>query len=194
MGPSPRLYTEALQEKKQSGFLAQKFKQYKRFVENYRRHIVCVTIFSAICIGLFADRAYCKSARLWAVGREHAIYLSGECRVLWLPFLVLGVWTTEPGHSDSGSGSCPVCNAELPQLWLQTMALPHHPRTSKKPPMWASSCPGARRPASPLCFPTSCSPCVATSSPSCGRPSSTATSPLMPLWTSIAGLLWLQLS
>nr|BAC37749.1 unnamed protein product [Mus musculus] len=58
MGPSPRLYTEALQEKKQSGFLAQKFKQYKRFVENYRRHIVCVTIFSAICIGLFADRAY----------------------------------------------------------------------------------------------------------------------------------------
>lgn len=73
MAPSPRLYTEALQEKMQRGFLAQKLKQFKRFVENYRRHIVCVTIFSAICVGLFADRAYCKSARLWAVGREHAI-------------------------------------------------------------------------------------------------------------------------
>nr|XP_034351294.1 dual oxidase 2 isoform X2 [Arvicanthis niloticus] len=58
MVPSPRLYTEALQEKTQRGFLAQKFKQFNRFVENYRRHIVCVTIFSAICIGLFADRAY----------------------------------------------------------------------------------------------------------------------------------------
>lgn len=58
MAPSPRLYTEALQEKMQRGFLAQKFKQFKRFVENYRRHIVCVIIFSAICAGLFADRAY----------------------------------------------------------------------------------------------------------------------------------------
>lgn len=58
MAPSPRLYTEALQEKMQRGFLAQKLKQFKRFVENYRRHIVCVTIFSAICAGLFVDRAY----------------------------------------------------------------------------------------------------------------------------------------
>nr|XP_045012332.1 dual oxidase 2 isoform X2 [Jaculus jaculus] len=57
-GPPPRLYTEALQEKMQRGLLAQKLQQFKRFVENYRRHIVCVTIFSAICVGLFADRAY----------------------------------------------------------------------------------------------------------------------------------------
>ncbi|XP_054307066.1 dual oxidase 2 isoform X1 [Pongo pygmaeus] len=55
---TPRLYTEALQEKMQRGFLAQKLQQYKRFVENYRRHIVCVAIFSAICVGVFADRAY----------------------------------------------------------------------------------------------------------------------------------------
>ncbi|ERE70902.1 dual oxidase 2-like protein [Cricetulus griseus] len=58
VGSSPRLYTEALQEKMQRGFLAQKLKQFKRFVENYRRHIACVFIFSAICVGLFADRAY----------------------------------------------------------------------------------------------------------------------------------------
>uniref|UniRef100_A0A2K5ZIE7 NAD(P)H oxidase (H2O2-forming) n=1 Tax=Mandrillus leucophaeus TaxID=9568 RepID=A0A2K5ZIE7_MANLE len=56
--PIPRLYTEALQEKMQRGLLAQKLQQYKRFVENYRRHIVCVTIFSAISVGMFADRAY----------------------------------------------------------------------------------------------------------------------------------------
>ncbi|EHH63048.1 hypothetical protein EGM_15938 [Macaca fascicularis] len=56
--PIPRLYTEALQEKTQRGLLAQKLQQYKRFVENYRRHIVCVAIFSAISVGVFADRAY----------------------------------------------------------------------------------------------------------------------------------------
>ncbi|XP_032273503.1 dual oxidase 2 isoform X2 [Phoca vitulina] len=58
VGPTPRLYTEALKEKMQRGLLAQKLRQYKRFVENYRRHIVCVAVFSAICAGLFAERAY----------------------------------------------------------------------------------------------------------------------------------------
>ncbi|KAM5235525.1 dual oxidase 2-like [Ctenodactylus gundi] len=58
VGPSPRLYTEALQEKTPPGFLARKLQQFKRFVENYRRHIVCTAIFSAICVGLFAERAY----------------------------------------------------------------------------------------------------------------------------------------
>lgn len=94
VGPSPRLYTEALREKIQRGFLAQKLKQFKRFVENYRRHIVCVTIFSAICIGLFADRAYCKSARLWAVGREHAIPQRGVKSPL--AALPGPVWMSEP--------------------------------------------------------------------------------------------------
>lgn len=58
MGPRAGLYTEAQQEKIERGYLAQKLKQYKRFVENYRRHIVCVVVFSAICAGLFAERAY----------------------------------------------------------------------------------------------------------------------------------------
>ena len=69
MVPSPRLYTEALQEKMQQGLLAQKLQQYKRFVENYLRHIMCIAVFSAICAGLFAERAYCMSSRFWAVGR-----------------------------------------------------------------------------------------------------------------------------
>ncbi|KAI5936698.1 Dual oxidase 2 [Manis javanica] len=54
----PRLYTEALQEKMQRGLLAQKLQQYKRFMENYVRHVMCISIFSAICVGLFAERAY----------------------------------------------------------------------------------------------------------------------------------------
>uniref|UniRef100_A0A8C9Q4D8 Ferric oxidoreductase domain-containing protein n=1 Tax=Spermophilus dauricus TaxID=99837 RepID=A0A8C9Q4D8_SPEDA len=58
VGSSPRLYTEALQEKMPRGLLAQKLQQFKRFVENYRRHIVCIAVFSAICVGLFAERAY----------------------------------------------------------------------------------------------------------------------------------------
>ncbi|XP_056671998.1 dual oxidase 2 [Monodelphis domestica] len=55
---APRLYTEAQREKLPGSQFSQKLKQFKRFVENYRRHIVCVAIFSAICAGLFAERAY----------------------------------------------------------------------------------------------------------------------------------------
>ncbi|KAK2493029.1 hypothetical protein MC885_010884 [Smutsia gigantea] len=55
---APRLYTEALHEKMQRGLLAQKLQQYKRFMENYMRHVMCISIFSAICVGLFAERAY----------------------------------------------------------------------------------------------------------------------------------------
>ncbi|XP_068961773.1 dual oxidase 2 [Petaurus breviceps papuanus] len=53
-----RLYTEAQREKFQRGKLSQKLQQFKRFVENYRRHIVCVAIFSAISAGLFVMQAY----------------------------------------------------------------------------------------------------------------------------------------
>ncbi|XP_027725983.1 dual oxidase 2-like [Vombatus ursinus] len=55
---TPRLYTEAQREKLQRGKLSQKLQQFKRFVENYRRHIVCVAIFSAISAGVFTMQAY----------------------------------------------------------------------------------------------------------------------------------------
>lgn len=89
--PPPRLYTEALQEKKQRGFLAQKLQQYKRFVENYRRHIVCVAIFSAICAGLFVERAYCKSSRLW----------EGRCESFLVALPLLSIWMGDPKDCDS---------------------------------------------------------------------------------------------
>lgn len=89
----------------QRGLLAQKLQQFKRFVENYRRHIVCTTIFSAICVGLFAERAYCKSSRLQAVGKE-------KWRAFCLLFPLLSIWIGEPRCSDSGPGPWPLCYAD----------------------------------------------------------------------------------
>ncbi|XP_065589784.1 dual oxidase 2 [Cyrtonyx montezumae] len=52
------LYTEAQRKKYQQNRVQQKIQEFKRFVENYRRHIVCVVLFSAITAGLFVERAY----------------------------------------------------------------------------------------------------------------------------------------
>ncbi|XP_015262377.1 PREDICTED: dual oxidase 2-like [Gekko japonicus] len=54
----PHLYTEARREKYHRGLVHQKIQHFKRFIENYRRHIICVVIFSAITAGVFAERAY----------------------------------------------------------------------------------------------------------------------------------------
>uniref|UniRef100_A0A8C3NJW9 NAD(P)H oxidase (H2O2-forming) n=1 Tax=Geospiza parvula TaxID=87175 RepID=A0A8C3NJW9_GEOPR len=53
-----RLYTEARRTKYERNRVQQKIQEFKRFVENYRRHIVCVILFSAITAGVFAERAY----------------------------------------------------------------------------------------------------------------------------------------
>ncbi|XP_069078431.1 dual oxidase 1-like isoform X1 [Pleurodeles waltl] len=52
------LYTEARKDKYQKSKIRQKIQQFKRFVENYRRHIVCVLIFYGVSLGLFVERAY----------------------------------------------------------------------------------------------------------------------------------------
>ncbi|NXG16772.1 DUOX2 oxidase, partial [Grallaria varia] len=52
------LYTEAQRKKYERNPVQQKIQEFKRFVENYRRHIVCVTLFSAITAGVFVERAY----------------------------------------------------------------------------------------------------------------------------------------
>uniref|UniRef100_A0A8C4V6M8 Ferric oxidoreductase domain-containing protein n=1 Tax=Falco tinnunculus TaxID=100819 RepID=A0A8C4V6M8_FALTI len=49
--PSPR-------QVRFSGLGSQKIQEFKRFVENYRRHVVCVVLFSAITAGVFVERAY----------------------------------------------------------------------------------------------------------------------------------------
>ncbi|GAB0193891.1 dual oxidase 2-like [Grus japonensis] len=52
------LYTEAQRKKYERKKVQQKIQEFKRFIENYRRHIVCVVLFSAITAGLFVERAY----------------------------------------------------------------------------------------------------------------------------------------
>uniref|UniRef100_A0A8C6XMV9 NAD(P)H oxidase (H2O2-forming) n=1 Tax=Naja naja TaxID=35670 RepID=A0A8C6XMV9_NAJNA len=56
--PEPHLYTEARRERYQRNKIHQKIQQFKRFIENFRRHIICVVIFSAISAGVFVERAY----------------------------------------------------------------------------------------------------------------------------------------
>ncbi|NXY16100.1 DUOX2 oxidase, partial [Atrichornis clamosus] len=52
------LYTEAQRKKYERNRVQQKIQEFKRFVENYRRHIVCIVLFSAITAGVFVERAY----------------------------------------------------------------------------------------------------------------------------------------
>nr|XP_060611324.1 dual oxidase 2 [Anolis sagrei ordinatus] len=56
--PKPFVYTEARRERFQRSKVHLKIQQFKRFIENYRRHIICVVIFSAITMGVFVERAY----------------------------------------------------------------------------------------------------------------------------------------
>ncbi|XP_043411451.1 dual oxidase 1 isoform X1 [Prionailurus bengalensis] len=62
----PLLFTEAHREKFQRSRRHQTLQQFKRFVENYRRHIGCVAVFYAITGGLFLERAY-----YYAFGAHH---------------------------------------------------------------------------------------------------------------------------
>ncbi|OCT87022.1 hypothetical protein XELAEV_18020714mg [Xenopus laevis] len=52
------IYTVARREKYETSKIRQKIQQFKRLVENYRRHIVCLVIFYGISAGLFVERAY----------------------------------------------------------------------------------------------------------------------------------------
>ncbi|XP_063782342.1 dual oxidase 2-like [Pseudophryne corroboree] len=54
----PKVYTTARREKYESSKIRQKIQQFKRLIENYRRHIVCIVIFFGISAGLFAERGY----------------------------------------------------------------------------------------------------------------------------------------
>ncbi|XP_013365767.1 PREDICTED: dual oxidase 1 isoform X2 [Chinchilla lanigera] len=54
----PLLFTEAHREKFQRSRRHQTVQQFKRFVENYRRHIGCVAVFYAIAAALFLERTH----------------------------------------------------------------------------------------------------------------------------------------
>ncbi|XP_006883258.1 PREDICTED: dual oxidase 1 [Elephantulus edwardii] len=54
----PLLFTEAHREKFQRSRRHQTVQQFKRFIENYRRHIGCAAVFYGVAGGLFLERAY----------------------------------------------------------------------------------------------------------------------------------------
>ncbi|XP_051776570.1 dual oxidase 1 [Erpetoichthys calabaricus] len=54
----PNLYTEAKREKLNRSKIHQKIQHFKRFIENYRRHIVCFLIFYGIAAGVTLERCY----------------------------------------------------------------------------------------------------------------------------------------
>ncbi|XP_058851246.1 dual oxidase 1-like isoform X2 [Acipenser ruthenus] len=54
----PHLYTEAKREKYNRSKVHHKIQQFKRFIENYRRHIVCFLIFYGISAGVLVERSY----------------------------------------------------------------------------------------------------------------------------------------
>ncbi|XP_034350163.1 dual oxidase 1 [Arvicanthis niloticus] len=54
----PLLFTEAHRKKFQRSRSHQTVQQFKRFIENYRRHIGCVAVFYTITGALFLERAY----------------------------------------------------------------------------------------------------------------------------------------
>uniref|UniRef100_A0A8C9TXC3 NAD(P)H oxidase (H2O2-forming) n=1 Tax=Scleropages formosus TaxID=113540 RepID=A0A8C9TXC3_SCLFO len=58
---SPNIYVKPRREKYNRNRFQQEIQAFKRFVENYRRHIVCFTIFYGITAGVTLDRCYCKS-------------------------------------------------------------------------------------------------------------------------------------
>ncbi|XP_075923678.1 dual oxidase 1-like [Petromyzon marinus] len=63
---SPRVFTEARHEPYNRSKLSQRTQAFKRYVENYRRHIFCVVIFYAIVLCITAERGY-----YYAVASEH---------------------------------------------------------------------------------------------------------------------------
>uniref|UniRef100_A0A8C3RPS0 NAD(P)H oxidase (H2O2-forming) n=1 Tax=Chelydra serpentina TaxID=8475 RepID=A0A8C3RPS0_CHESE len=71
----PHLYTEAQRTKYQRSKVYQKIQQFKRFIENYRRHIACVVLFSAITAGVFAERAYYYAFASPATGIADTTYV-----------------------------------------------------------------------------------------------------------------------
>uniref|UniRef100_A0A673Z796 NAD(P)H oxidase (H2O2-forming) n=1 Tax=Salmo trutta TaxID=8032 RepID=A0A673Z796_SALTR len=59
-GKSPKVYVKPKKERYNRSPIQQKIQQFKRFVENYRRHIVCFTIVYGITAGVALERCYCK--------------------------------------------------------------------------------------------------------------------------------------
>uniref|UniRef100_A0A8C9SSC1 NAD(P)H oxidase (H2O2-forming) n=1 Tax=Scleropages formosus TaxID=113540 RepID=A0A8C9SSC1_SCLFO len=65
---SPNIYVKPRREKYNRNRFQQEIQAFKRFVENYRRHIVCFTIFYGITAGVTLDRCYYYSLQMESSG------------------------------------------------------------------------------------------------------------------------------
>lgn len=57
---TPDVYVNPKREQYIRNPLRQKIQQFKRFIENYRRHIVCFIVVYGIAAGLCLERCYCE--------------------------------------------------------------------------------------------------------------------------------------
>ena len=73
----PKVYVKPKRDKYNRNPIQNKIQQFKRFVENYRRHIVCSTIVYGITAGLALERCYCE---------------------FWCSFLLTSIVASTPPH------------------------------------------------------------------------------------------------
>ncbi|XP_062926228.1 dual oxidase 2-like [Mobula hypostoma] len=71
----PKPFTEAKRERYNRSKVQQKVQHFKRFIENYRRHIVCVLIFYGIAAGVFVERAYHYAIEAETTGIPQTTYV-----------------------------------------------------------------------------------------------------------------------
>uniref|UniRef100_A0A673Z8N3 NAD(P)H oxidase (H2O2-forming) n=1 Tax=Salmo trutta TaxID=8032 RepID=A0A673Z8N3_SALTR len=65
---SPKVYVKPKKERYNRSPIQQKIQQFKRFVENYRRHIVCFTIVYGITAGVALERCYYYGLQAYSTG------------------------------------------------------------------------------------------------------------------------------
>ncbi|XP_059802599.1 dual oxidase 1-like [Hypanus sabinus] len=71
----PKPFTEAKRERYNRSKVQQKIQHFKRFIENYRRHIICVLIFYGIAAGVFVERAYHYAVEAETTGIPQTTYV-----------------------------------------------------------------------------------------------------------------------
>uniref|UniRef100_A0A8C9S0G5 NAD(P)H oxidase (H2O2-forming) n=1 Tax=Scleropages formosus TaxID=113540 RepID=A0A8C9S0G5_SCLFO len=90
---SPNIYVKPRREKYNRNRFQQEIQAFKRFVENYRRHIVCFTIFYGITAGVTLDRCYCKSFGIPETSAVGLVVSRGSAAAIsfLFPYLLLTV-------------------------------------------------------------------------------------------------------
>uniref|UniRef100_G3TTY1 NAD(P)H oxidase (H2O2-forming) n=1 Tax=Loxodonta africana TaxID=9785 RepID=G3TTY1_LOXAF len=128
----PLLFTEAHREKFQRSRRHQTVQQFKRFVENYRRHIGCVAVFYAIAVGLFLERAYLRKDSPGAWPEISDSHRGGAYSEKGVPWGILSP------NSEGSSSSPQLCLAVVLHFGLNGLS-PHTGLPQADPrPAWSS--------------------------------------------------------